>query len=63
MRPALLIAPAMEQMCYGFAAQFQVPHLEGRLLGSPLVLTHWLVSHTRPVLAPPGTTGSGVAAE
>jgi hypothetical protein len=40
MRPALLIAPAMEQMCYGFAAQFQVPHLAGRLLGSPLVLTH-----------------------
>jgi hypothetical protein len=50
-------------MCYGLAAQFQVPHLAGRLLGSPLAATHWLVSHTRPVLAPPGTTGSGVAAE
>jgi hypothetical protein len=50
-------------MCYGLAAQFQVPHLAGRLLGSPWALTHWLVSHTRPVLAPLGTFGSGVAAE
>src|SRR5215213_6225420 len=51
--PPLLMAPAMEQLCYGVAAQFQVPHLGGRLLGSPLAFTHWLVSHTRPVLAPP----------
>jgi hypothetical protein len=46
-------------MCYGLAAQFQVPHLEGRLFGSPLALTHWLVSHTRPVLAPRAPRGRG----
>ena len=65
MRPALLIllpgrcqAPAREQLCYGVAAQFQVPHLAGRSLGSPLALTHWLVSHTRPCW-PPGHHGVG----
>jgi hypothetical protein len=47
---------------YGLAAQFQVPHLEGES-GSPWALTHWLLSHTRPVEADVGTAGSGVAAE
>ena len=48
---------------YGVAAQFQVPHLAGLLSGTPWAFTHWLVSHTRPVVAASGTRGSGVAAE
>ncbi len=53
----------LERLGYGVAAQFQDDHPETRGFKLPGVLTHWLVSHTRPVDAPEGAFGSGVAAE
>jgi hypothetical protein len=55
--------PALHLSRYGLTAQFQVAHPVTRGFKLPGFFTHWLVSHTLPVVAPAGTFGSGVAAE
>jgi hypothetical protein len=61
--PRPLRRPTLHLSRYGLTAQFQVAQPVTRGFKLPGFFTHWLVSHTLPVVAPAGTFGSGVAAE